>query len=236
MGTGIYFAGVKNGLISSCIVTNIRSVHGNGLSVYQQSENVTIESCFVRDVAGTMLTFENTKDLTLQNNLFDAAGTDSRINEWGGMSGYVRVLNNTFVNNSAHSMLLIGLTPTASYSLINNIIDGGGPDAKQLNTTRQNNIYLGFAWYQHSMYGWTMNSDELYEPTLSNIFISAQTGNWMLQPKSKARAFGKNLNTFGIATDITGSQRQTTVRWDAGAYNFSSGFSVPATPQRIRLQ
>jgi hypothetical protein len=218
-GTGIYFAGVVDGLISHNVLYGVHGTHANGISIYQSSSNVTTVANRVWDAGASMLTFEQSADLLFINNVFDACGADGRVYEWSGMRGYVRFFNNTFVNNPNDAMLMIGNSSNATYELRNNIIDGGAAGV----SNRSHNIYVGLLWNQMERYGWSLASSERVVTNINSLFASPASNLWELCSGSAAIDAGTNLQASGISVDIRGISRESEAGWDIGAYEWTPG-------------
>lgn len=233
-GTGIYFAGVQEGLMHGNRVISIHGTHANGISVYQDSSNVTVSANLICDAGGTMITFERSSDLLFVNNILDANGTDGRVNEWSGMSGTVRFYNNTMIGNPNDCMLMIGGSTSAVYELRNNIIDGGGAGV----TNRSNNIYVGLIWNQRSSYGWTLGPSENLVTNLNSLFIGATNNDWRLRSGSSAIDAGKDLSGKSLSVDFEGKPRPQGAGWDIGAYEAVATETLktnrPSAPTKVR--
>lgn len=147
-GTGVFVQYSTNSTINWNTVTNLVGTHANGISVYTYSDNVEVNYNRVVN-ANNLITFEYSQNVDFIGNLVDARGKDQRINEWGVMSGTVRWLGNTLVNNSVNRILNIGVASStnATYTLQNNIIDGGGV-FPLTGATHTYNIYTGFHFWQ----------------------------------------------------------------------------------------
>jgi len=91
-GTAVFFSGVTGGLISSNRLDGIKGTHGNGLSVYSYSSDVTIERNHLT-VCGSPITYEYSSNLTFRNNFVDCKY--GQVDQWGGVYGPIYWLNNT---------------------------------------------------------------------------------------------------------------------------------------------
>lgn len=217
-GTGIYFAGVRNSEISYNSIMNVRGVHGNGISVYQGSDNILVNGNRLME-CGSPITFEVSSNLTFANNFVDCAY--GVVNEWGGCTGPVYWFNNTIVNHNRHSSLNIGRSPV-QYVIRNNILDGmtWGNDK---NITRSNNIYTG------TPVGYAappMKDGEVVVTNLNAIFVNAATGDYRL--KASSPAIGAAISLMqNVSVDLNGLSRGSV--WDIGAFQYSLSASPDVT-------
>jgi parallel beta-helix repeat protein len=222
-GTGIWFAGISGGLIQNNIVYDILGVHSNGVSVYSNSSNVVIEKNVLKNM-GQLLTFEQSSNLTVRNNLIDGYGY-GLINDWGGMTGYVNFINNTMVNGGDHNILRF-LSGTANKTVINNIIDGGG-----IAQTHIYNIYTGLAWNQGAGYGWYPGTGEVTGKTNSDLFTDPNARNYTLLSSGPAANTGADVSAYGVFQDIQGTTRPQGPAWDIGAYEATTDLKKLSPPQ-----
>jgi Nitrous oxidase accessory protein len=212
-GTGIYFNAATNGLLHGNTVKEVIGIHGNGISVYGNSTNVIISANTVSNCT-SLLTYEQSANLTFRNNIIDANGKDYRISEWGGTWGPIRWYNNTLANNPNGTIFMFSGTNPSNYVIQNNLISGGGK------TNQSYNIYTALAWFQEPIYGWHFGPGEsVQDPT--NVYTSPFTHNWHLKTGSPASVAGTNLNHL-FTTDLNGKPRGD--YWDIGAYQ-----DTPAT-------
>jgi hypothetical protein len=223
-GTGIYFAQVKPGLMSANFVSGIRGVHGNGLSVYQYSEDVVIEKNTV-SACSSPITYEQGSNHVFRNNFVDCKY--GQIDQWGNMYGPVYWLNNTIVNSDrgsdATKHFSLNVRPAifgASATLIGNIMDGASwPDsypANGSNITRAFNVWLG----RNSGYAQpTMINGEVFD-TNYVMFVSHVGEDY--RPLLSGTAYGMvtNLSSYGYTDDVAGYTRS---RWNVGAYEYQAG-------------
>lgn len=214
-GAGIYFAGVANGLIYSNTISEIKGVHANAITVYQNSTDCVVSNNWVHDVL-FMFSFQEYTNLTIVNNLFDASAIDSKVNEWGNSgNGYLRFLNNSVVNHPYHTGLQVGTSAgnPVTYMLTNNIIDGGGPrDDLGLTINRNYNMYVGLSAFNAGANGWSLNSGDVLNTNTAAVF--AGVGDY--QPKVGGPAERSGFALSEVSTDITGSTR--TAPYSIGAF------------------
>ena len=224
-GTGIFFSQVKPGLLSANFISGIRGVHGNGLSVYQHSQNVVIERNHLQ-ICSSPITYEQGSNYVFRNNFINA--THGSSDEWGNMYGPAYWLNNTFVNadrfaNEAqnHFALNVGRNGTNNTAiLIGNIFDGiswnDSYPANGSNITRAFNIWLG----RNSGYAQpTMINGEVFD-TNYVMFVSHVGEDY--RPLLSGTAYGMvtNLSSYGYTDDVAGYTRS---RWNVGAYEYQAG-------------
>ena len=223
-GTGIFFAGVHGGQIINNSLIDNHGVHGNGISTYLGSENILVANNRVIN-SNIAYTFEYSKDFTIINNIFDGSNhTTYVVAAWGGMTGSVNFFNNTVLGSTNDCSILF--TAGAQYNLKNNIMDGGG-SATSLD--RSNNIYTSLCWNQDaSKYGWSLGSNEIFEPNLGSLFGS----DYRLKDGSPAVNRGANL-AGSVNTDIEGTLRPQGSAWDIGAYEYYSGHPVTPPPHPV---
>lgn len=207
-GTGIYFNGATNGLLAGNRVLDIIGIHGNGISVYGNSTNVIVSANVVSNCT-SLLTYEQSADITFINNLIDANGKDYRVSEWGGTWGPVRWYNSSLANNPSGNMMssASGTGPGASFTNINNIISGGG------RSNQANNIYTKLAWFQDQSYGWKLGTNESVADA-SLVYANTNTHDWRPRSNSPAINAGMPLTNL-FTTDLSGVVRGAS--WDIGA-------------------
>lgn len=215
--TGIYFGGMTNGAISGNLVEDNNSAHGNGISVYQASNNITVSGNRVMR-SNIAFTMERSSNLTIANNLFDGSdGTSVVLADWGGMSGTNRILNNTIAGSTNDSSLLLSSaekSPSVSYVVTNNIIDGGG--TKNAKTTFANNLYTGLSWNQSARYSWSLGATEK-RADAKDVFADPAKADFTLRAGSPAIDAGATI--AGFATDLLGRARAAGT-FDIGAYEY----------------
>jgi hypothetical protein len=186
--TGLYFAAVTNGRMSGNVMTDSNSTHGNGLTVYQGSNNVTIDGNLVID-ANIAFTMESSSNVTIVNNVFDGSRhTDKVFADWGSMTGANRLDNNTIIgsdNSSALSLQSAGANVT--YTLTKNVIEGAGLNAR---ATYSGNIYTELGHFQSARYGWAFGPGEQLVPA-STLFVAPGTSNYHVRPAYQG--FGASL-------------------------------------------
>lgn len=221
-GSGIYFAGVLGGTIQSNTINNIKGVHANGITVYQNSSDVVVRENKVSNCL-FMVAFQEYTNVAFYNNLFDCSGIDSKVNEWGHSgNGYCRFINNTIVNHPTHYSLGIGTSAgnAVAYYLRNNIIDGGGPlEDLGLTVDRDYNLFIGKSAYNGPSDGWYLATHDTYNTNTAAIFAGWSAGDYSLASSSPAIDAGQSMSAY-ISTDILGQSRPNGSGFDVGAYEF----------------
>ncbi len=223
-GTTIYFAGVTNGEINGNDIDDCKGTHSNGISVYQNSANVTVANNKILNIHNYYgpfaVTHEASKDLTFYNNI-----VDGKFYSWGPVAGcnFLRMYNNVVTGLSYVS----SPTNCAEITWKNNITAGID---KSSATVHSNNVYVGLFWNQSSGYGWTLGAGELVEFNLAKVFVDAAGHNFRLAAGSPALGAGVDLGSL-LPADIDGVVRGS--RWDIGAYQ--SGGSTLGSPKNLRV-
>jgi len=209
-GTGIWFSGTTNSKISRNIVSDMQGIHANGISVYSASNNAIVEKNLVENMV-SLFTFEQSENITVKNNIFDGYGIGT-INEWGGMTGFIRFINNTMVNGEGNNMLKFsGSNPSPTRVVINNVIDGGS------GTIHSNNIYTDYNNWQYPNYGWSLGVGESKETELKKLFVDPTARNYHPLIGGPLIGRGTNVSVYGVGDDIEGNSRLDR-SWDIGAY------------------
>ena len=215
--TGIYLAVAHSSIVDKNFVEYCNSTHGNGITVYQQSDQVTVSNNRVTH-SNIAFTMERSSNVHIFNNLFDGSGaTDKVFADWGSMSGTNLILNNTIVgSDKTHSSLYLGSGAAGNYIVENNIIDGGGN--KSANSVFSHNLYTSLAWNQTASKGWSLSVGEATVTPLA-VFSSGAAGNYTLKVGSPAIDSGVDLSSY-LRTDLTGKARPAGKAFDIGAYEF----------------
>jgi len=224
-GTGIFATTNRDTLIKNNTITDVIGIHGNAISPYTNSQNVRVTANRIKNV-NTLITYETSSNLQVDNNEINANGLDQRCLDNGGMSGYVRWLNNTLVNNPNGTSWIIGSSPLATYVVKNNVISGGG-------VVGNNNAYTELAFYQEpngspppypNSYGYVPGPGDIMTTTDAALFVSST--DLRLKAGSPAIGAGEDLSAY-FTTDITGATRG--VPWDIGAYAYTTTPPPPVT-------
>lgn len=229
--TGISFYSSKNGIVTENRILGGHSTHGNGMSFYAGNSSIVIAYNRVIN-ANILLTMEDSKDITVYSNIFDGRNSTLYvIADWGGMSGRNAILNNTILGASQHYSLYVTAADTGTFTLFNNILDGGGTTINK----RDNNLYVGLSWDQSVHYGWKPAQSELVGYNGSNyvahdlkkVLWDSDSGDCRLFKNSLALKNGRNicqylpLNTFkgfNFFRDIAGMKRDSSMKWNIGAH------------------
>jgi len=217
--TVIYVAGGNSStIINNNVISDVWGVHANGISVYQGSDGVYVTNNRISR-APSLLTYKDSSNLSFHGNVIDAGGWDYRINDWGNCSGLISWINNTLVNNSNSTILLISSTePTMTYEMRNNIIDGGGPSQSPgFNVIRTNNTYTGLAFYQEPKDGWLLGAGS-FESSNADLFVKPSASNYALKIGSPAIESGYDVSATGYTEDIDGTAVPLGSSYNIGAY------------------
>ena len=215
---GIWFMGVTRGQIVNNKVFGVKGSHGNGVSVYQNSQDVLVFGNHIFD-SPSAFTAEASANLSVVNNIIDGGDDSNTVNFWYGMTGANAFLGNVLVRNSRNLALAVGATTV----VINNVIDGGGAEV----VTRRNNVYTGLSWDQAERYGWSLAEGELVQEDLNAIFVDPENGDFHLREGSPAIDSGVDVGPylptdvfpdFDFGVDMGGNRRPQGAAWDIGPY------------------
>ncbi|MEX0886651.1 MAG: right-handed parallel beta-helix repeat-containing protein [Phycisphaeraceae bacterium] len=216
----MYFA--NDGKIQGNYIAHNRGTHSNGLSVYLHCENILVEGNYVYD-SNVPFTCNDTTGLTVRNNVFDGSGSQP-ISFWQGVSGEVRVENNTLVGGGRDSGLYIGGTGDRDGSsfegmhitFVNNIMDG--PIMNIMNgrlwtrdVERRHNIYLNVPE------GFEPGEGEMVVDDPAKLFVDFEGADYRLREGSPAIDAGASVD---VAEDIEGAPRPQGDGFDVGAYEW----------------
>jgi parallel beta-helix repeat protein len=183
--------------------------HANGITVYLDSHNVTIDGNTVIN-SNISLTMQASSDITVRNNVFYGGGAGYLVADWGGLSGSIRLLNNTILNSENDASVLFG-DDGATYELRNNILDGGGGGE------RSHNIYTSLTWNQTPGDGWDFAEGESLVEDLSALFVDPAGLDFHLRPDSPAVDAGTDVD---VPADLDGYPRPNGAAYDVGAYEY----------------
>lgn len=239
--TSLRLYSVEQAEITGNIITGSYGSHANGLTIYIASKNILVAGNHIYDNASPV-TIQDSGNLYFINNIIDAFGEESNVNEWGETSrgpweyGDIAFFNNTIVrndnndvDNDRNASLNIGSVSQNRYIVINNILDGG---ASGSNIIRSHNIYTGLAWSQTSAYDWALNEGEIVEEDLDLIFADVDAypintnPDFQLFSGSIADNAGRDITPyfpleqfpdFNYYLDFEGNTRD---QWDIGAYSY----------------
>ncbi len=129
-GTGFVCFRTKNTKIIGNVIRNHTAVHSQGMAVYVKCSNVQIESNLVED--GLAVTVQDSKDISIHNNVFNAKGRSTVIGLWNGGVATAKITNNTMLGapSSGWQTGLSIFTNNSSkgtyYEIKNNILEGVG--------------------------------------------------------------------------------------------------------------
>ncbi len=211
---GIWFAGVHDGRIMHNTVHDIQGTHANGISCYSGCSDILVAGNFVNTLDNPhVLTFRDSADLTLVNNIFVSTSNDTRVSEWANMSGTVAFYNNVILGNAKNTCLNLAVDgSTANYIVKNNILDGGG--AGDPRTTHSHNIYTGLRWNQDES---DLDPTESVVENLDLRFVNPGANDFRLKEGSPAIDAG---TTTPYPEDRHGAFRPIGPAFDIGAHEY----------------
>lgn len=206
-------------------ISGCKGSHTNTIAIYLGSDNILVANNKVSESYGGM-TIENSSNITIYNNLFDASGEGATFNEWAGTSGgTIAMLHNTFVNNSRNASLNIG-SYGANYIVKNNILDGYCPKTQTIWT---HNLYTGLQYCQDDEYDWELEEGGIIEFDPEILFTDPGHFVYSLVTGSPAINAGTDISTylpvaafpdFGFNVDLAGNPRIQGGTPDIGAYEY----------------
>jgi peptidoglycan hydrolase-like protein with peptidoglycan-binding domain len=214
--TCIYFGDQHNSRISGNTVTDSNSTHGNGITVYQGSDNITVDGNTVID-ANIAFTMEASTNLNIYNNVFDGAGHTNKVfADWGAstaLSGINRIINNTIVGTTASGIFLAS---KAAFIVENNILDGG--DVHLPGATVRNNLYTRLIFNQKARYGWSLAPGEIVANGADSVLVNPGARDYHL--KAGSPAIDAGISIPSVTVDVDGRSRPQGKGTDIGAYEF----------------
>lgn len=218
-GTGIYFGGVSTGTMDQNSVRDNRGIHGNGLTAYQFSSNITISRNVV-ERSNIALTLEDSSGpFNITNNILSSPGGLA-------MALWTPVTNVNFYHNLAVGSVHAPNGATGIYR--NNIIGGFAPPS---GIVRTHNLYIGpLMWSQNSRYGWTPGQGEIIELDHYAVFVAPDVGDYHLVLNSPAINAGTDV---GVGFDIEGNSRLAGSAPDIGPYESDGVLSAPRVPAPV---
>jgi hypothetical protein len=234
-GTALYVGGSgatssKGVMVISNRVSNVLGIHGNGLSIYQDSEDVVVSANVLYNIY-TVITYENCSNLTFINNLVDCSGGDgdNKVACWGGHYGPIRWFHNTVVMNTNGHSFFVGEPRNANGVVF-----------------MTNNIIAGMYWNKAAIIkeGYNLWTALSYQQTSINVldrqstdravFVDPPQKNFNLRLDSPAKAMGVEPDALEVLTDILGASRPSGIRGDVGAFRSGSGTgSRPSAPGNL---
>lgn len=125
--TGVALLGVAGAKIDGNRITEAKSVHGNGISIYLNNTDVFVTNNFV-DETPRALTFQggpSANNLSILNNVLIGNGRDgSAIQSWGKRARNITIQGNVlFVTNEGRSAVRLNASDE-NVSVRNNLMDG----------------------------------------------------------------------------------------------------------------
>ncbi len=220
--TGMYFAGVHNGMIVHNTVLDSKGTHGNAMSIYQGSSNVLVAGNYVSN--STEATYEYSDGVIFYNNFLG-----------DGIKCWSSCTNTAIINNTMRGS--VGIFTSPDYIMRNNIIHGGG--------IRSYNIYTDLVWNQDERYGWYLLEGETIEYDLDRVFNNAATADFTLFDTSIAMDAGTDVSSllpvsqfpdYDFFKDVEGNPRLQGGAWDIGAYEGlgEPDLEDPSVPQNLQ--
>jgi parallel beta-helix repeat protein len=212
---GIWFMGAKRSQIVGNTITDIQGSHANGLSIYSESSDILIANNVI-SLASSSISYEQSRDLLFFGNVVDGGGRNHASSDWFGCSGRITFINNTFVRHPQSPCILELRHKDAEYVIVNNILDGGGPQSSR----HINNLFLREP-------GWPMDASEQLEVDLSKVFVNPDGSDWRCRSDSAAIDTGVDpteylptliFPDFDFHVDAKGNRRGTGNGWDRGAF------------------
>ena len=160
------------------------------------------------------ITLEESSNITLYANLVVNQGHGSQIVNWGSLTGYLRVLNNTLIGNTG----LYGDTSGHVRYVYNNIMSARNPVSS---AGRDYTVFVDNPGY--------LAPHEILQTNLAAIFADPARGDYGLVRNSTAQGIGCNIasylppefNGFDWDKDLDGNPWWA-VR-DVGAYRAHAG-------------
>ncbi len=218
--TGIRYYYADQSSIINNEISGCSGSHANTITVYLWSNDILIANNYIHDSLGYM-TLQRSNNITIYNNIVDAAKSRIAVAEFGNeSSGTWVVANNTFINSEPSTSLMFG-NYGADFIVKNNILDGFCPP-NGATVDRNNNIYTGLMWCQGNQYGWELVDSEVIEEDLGQIFSSPATENYTPLGNSYASASGADIS------DVLPSDIFTDFRFDLDFDGKIRGMTNPA--------
>lgn len=189
--TGIRLIGNHRIQVSGNELSEIKGVHGNGMSVYLKNTDILVADNYVSETPNAF-TYHGTRvadearNLWILNNVFLG-----RVNSWGKDMSRISMLHNLFyAPNSPRKSLQI---PDRDRKVvaINNIIDGWLVKKIPPDWIVSNNLYSSLSQAQKSKYNWSLERGGIVDRRLSLQILSALKGD----PKID-RPFGVDISVY----------------------------------------
>jgi len=158
--TGIRVMDTQRAIVKNNRISNIRGVHGNGMSFYLGNKNIFVEGNYV-DNTQNALTFHGNNDVAHSTNLFVLNNIFFGLTAgWGHEMRDVVLAHNLFVDPSNKEKALILTNSNKNVHIFNNIIGGWPAKALPENWHRNCNYYTSLASTQSEKYGWELGENE----------------------------------------------------------------------------
>lgn len=176
-GTGLVCFRVQRTTITGNTIKNHVAVHSQAMAIYAKCADVTITDNRVED--GLAVTVQDSLNVTVRNNIFDARGNGFAVGLWNGGKATV-VIENNIITGSASSGWSKGLSlfsnngdKASRFEIRGNIIDGIGGS---LRGEIANNVFLIKEQYDKHK-----DSGNILEPDKKKIFIDPDKGDYRYQ-------------------------------------------------------
>lgn len=219
--TGIKFQEVDGGKIYNNTISGTDSPHGNGISVYLNSNNIEIYNNKVWD-SNIAMTISRASNLLIHNNLFDGSEKTTYVfSDWGSNPGTHRFYNNTVVGSSADCSVAFSQKSTVNWEVKNNILEGAPGSVHPSNWDFKNNVYTGLCWSQGDSGGWTLKSGEV-EADATDVFNNPGTTDYSLKAGSPAIDSGLDFSSL-YSTDFFGTALPQGSAFDIGGIEYFVG-------------
>ena len=208
--------------------------HGNGITAYENCSDVLIAYNTVQK-ANIAFTMKESNNFTLYNNLFYSEEDSPAVSSWGGMTGYVNIINNIIQND--HSSAALSDISSDVVNIVNNIISGTG----NKENNRKTNFYTRLAWNQKEYFGWYYGEGEKIVEK-DDLFIAVNKLNFKPLINSAGVNQGSNITSFipldvfsdfDFSKDIQGNSRILDSNIDIGPYEFVLDTSSPSVPSNL---
>lgn len=251
---GIWLQEATDSSITRNVMSDIKSSHANGVSVYQASDNVLVAGNIISTGGFNFpITFSASSNLFVTGNLVDAMAFEYAIARWTLCTG-----DNYFVGNTVLRADITALyNLDTSWIAYNNILDG----SEDISTSSTHNLYVGLnydqnpdgspawvpqsaeilaadAWDDYALFSPTYD-DNFTSQTFSDIFTDYEGLDFGLKVGSAAIGAGADYSSlyptedfpdYDFTVDLDGVTRTDVGGWDLGAYEYVADAPTPPTP------
>jgi len=228
-GTGIYYAGIANGIIDGNLLYQFYGIHGNGITSYQGCSNTTISNNTIRVAVYPITIQAQINGAKVINNVVDRLGTDgysiaSYLDGTTKNKGDFIVINNTIVgNNYPYPLYHLDAWENGLVVVKNNILSTGSDTGTNINYN---------CWFKGTH---TATGDQVVTGGESVTFQNYAAGDYRLKETSICRDHGTNVSAYGVTTDILGIDRPQGTGWDMGAYEYGGVDVTPPTLSTVSI-